>query len=168
MEPFLGQLLLASFNFAPRGFAMANGQLMSIQQNTALFSVLGTYFGGNGVNNFALPNLQGRVPVHQGNFQGNVFNMGQIGGEEAHTLTSNEMPVHTHQVTAASTAASTDPNAGFLAGNGAAIFNSLANVQTMNQGSIANAGGSQPHEDRQPFLVMTWVIALSGIFPSRS
>jgi microcystin-dependent protein len=168
MEPFLGQLLLASFNFAPRGFAMANGQLLSIQQNTALFALLGTFFGGNGVNNFALPNLQGRVPVHQGNYQGTSYTMGQIGGEESHTITAGETPQHNHQVKANKTAATTEPALAFLGGAGAAAFNSLANTANMNQSLIANAGGSLPHENRQPYLVMTWVIALSGIFPSRS
>jgi len=163
-EPFLGQLMLASFNFAPRGFAMANGQLMAINQNQALFSLLGTFFGGNGVNNFGLPNLQGRAPVHQGN----GFTIGQVGGEEAHTITSSETPQHNHLVTAIATANATDPSGALLAGGGAAAFNSLTNAANMNQASIGSSGGSQPHENRQPYLVMTWVIALSGIFPSRS
>ncbi len=168
MEPFLGQLLLASFNFAPRGFQPANGQLLSIQQYTALFALFGTFFGGNGVNNFALPDLRGRVPVHQGNFQGNVFNMGQVGGEEQHTITASETPQHNHQVIANKTANQTDPTGAFLGGSVALAFNSLSNIGNMNQNVISSVGGSLPHENRQPFLVMNWVVAMSGIFPSRS
>ena len=163
-EPFLGQLMLASFNFAPRGYQMANGQLMAINQNQALFAVLGTVFGGDGIRTFALPNLQGRVPVHRGN----GFTVGEVGGEESHTIASAETPVHTHTVTAISTANAAEPAGAFLGGNGAAAFNTLTNTVTLNQSSIANAGGSQPHENRQPYLVMTWVIALQGIFPSQN
>jgi microcystin-dependent protein len=168
MEPFLGQLLLASFNFAPRGFLPANGQLLSIQQYTAVFALFGTYFGGNGVNTFALPDLRGRVPVHQGNFQGNVFNIGQVGGEEQHTISTVETPQHNHQVIANKTANQTDPSGAFLGGNVAAAFNSLADAGIMNQTVITTAGGSLPHENRQPFLVMNWVVAMQGIFPSRN
>lgn len=168
MEPFLGQLLLAAFNFAPKGFIPANGQVLSIQQNTALFALFGTFFGGNGVNTFAVPNLQGRVPIHQGNFQGTIFNIGQTGGAESHTLIAAETPQHNHQVTAIGTADSPAPDGGFLAGGGAAAFNSLSNIANMNQSVIGSAGGSQPHENRQPFLVMNWVVSISGIFPSRN
>jgi microcystin-dependent protein len=164
MEPFLGQLLLASFNFAPRGFAMANGQLMQINQNQALFALFGTFFGGDGIRTFGLPNLQGRTPVHQGD----GYVIGQTAGEESHTIIAGETPQHNHLVTAINTANATDPSGAFLAGSGASVFNSLANIANMNQGSIANAGGSQPHENRQPYLVMTWVIALQGIFPTRN
>jgi len=163
-EPFLGQLMLASFNFAPRGFALANGQMLPINQNQALFSLLGTTFGGNGVNTFALPNLQGRVPVHQGN----GFSMGQLSGEEAHTIIAGETPTHNHLVTAISAANGTDPAGAFLGGGGASVFNTLANIATMNQSAISSAGGSTPHENRQPYLVMTWVIAMQGIFPSQN
>lgn len=168
-EPFLGQLMLASFNFAPRGFAMANGQVLAINSNQALFALLGTTFGGNGQTTFALPNLQGRVPVHQGTSpQGNSYLMGQIAGEEAHTIVAGETPQHSHSVTAIGTANSPVPGGGYLGGGGAAAFNTLANTANLNQGSIGNTGGSLPHENRQPFLVMTWVIALQGIFPSRN
>jgi microcystin-dependent protein len=164
MEPFLGQLMLASFNFAPRGFTMANGQLLPINQNQALFALFGTFFGGDGIRTFGLPNLQGRVPIHQGG----GYVIGQTGGQESHTVTTGETPQHNHLVTAINTANATDPSGAFLAGSGAAVFNSLTNIATMNQGSIASAGGSQSHENRQPYLVMTWVIALQGIFPSRN
>ncbi len=167
MEPFLGQLLLGAFSIIPRGFLPANGQVLGIQQYTALFALFGTFYGGNGVNNFALPDLRGRVPVHQGNFQGNVFSIGQVGGEESHTITAMETPKHNHAVTANKNANLNDPGGAFLGGNGAAAFNSLANVANMNPGIISNTGASLPHENRQPFLVMNWVVAMSGIFPSR-
>jgi microcystin-dependent protein len=163
-EPFLGQLMLASWNFAPKGWAMANGQLMAINQNQALFSLLGTTFGGNGLQNFALPNLQGRAPVHQGN----TFTMGQLGGQETHTITQSETPSHNHLVTAIGTATGADPSGGYLGGGGAPVFNSLANIVALNSGTVSTVGGSQPHENRQPYLVMTWVIALVGIFPSQN
>ena len=169
MEPFLGQLLLASFNFAPKNFLPANGQVLPIQQYSALFALFGTFFGGNGQSNFALPDLRGRVPIHQGtSLQGNTFTMGQAGGEESHTISAPETPQHNHLVTANKTASLTDPTGAFLGGNGALAFNSLANIATMNQNVISSAGGSRPHENRQPFLVMNWVVAMSGIFPSRN
>jgi len=163
-EPFLGQLMLGSWNFAPRGYAMANGQILAINQNQALFSLLGTTFGGDGMRTFGLPNLQGRAPVHQGN----GFAMGQVAGTETFTITADETPNHNHVVTAIGAATGTDPSGGILAGGGAAVFNTLTNIATMNQNSIGNAGGSQPHENRQPYLAMTWVIALQGIFPSQN
>lgn len=168
MQPFLGQLLLASFNFAPKGFAMANGQLIAIQQNTALFSLLGTSFGGNGLNNFALPNLQGRAPIHMGNSPGGNYNIGQTGGEEQHAMNAGETPQHNHLIAPVSNANTADPPGNYLGGGGAQVFNSFASIGIMNQNLIANTGGSQPHENRQPYLVMTWVIALSGLFPSRN
>lgn len=163
-NPYLGQLLLASFNFAPKGWAFCNGQLLSIQQNAALFSLLGTFYGGNGVQNFALPNLQGRTPISMGN----GYNIGQIGGTDTHTLVINEVPLHNHTVNAAGTASSEKPAGALLAGGGAAIFTPLSNSVTLNQATLGTTGGSQPHENRQPFLVMSWCISLQGIFPTRS
>ncbi len=123
MEPFLGQLLLASFNFTPRGFLPANGQVLPIQQYTALFALFGTFFGGNGQSNFALPDLRGRVPIHQGtSLQGNTFTMGEAGGAESHTISAPETPQHNHLVTANKTANQTDPSSAFLGGNAAAAF----------------------------------------------
>ena len=163
-EPFLGQLMLASWNFAPKGWAMSNGQLMAINTSAALFSLLGTTFGGDGVRTFALPNLQGRVPVHQGP----NFNMGQTGGEETHTILQGETPAHNHLVSALGSASVTDPTGNYLGGNGAQVFNTFTSLALMNSGMITTIGGSQSHENRQPYLTMTWVIALVGIFPSRS
>jgi microcystin-dependent protein len=168
MEPFIGQLLLASFSFAPRYFAQANGQLLPIQQNVALFSLFGTYYGGDGIRTFALPDLRGRVPVHQGNNQGSNFTIGQTGGEEMHTITASETPQHNHLVQANKTATIDKPATAFPAGNGPAAFNSLGNIVTMTPNVITSAGGSLPHENRQPYLVMNWVVALQGIFPSRN
>lgn len=164
-EQFVGQLMLASFNFAPKGWVFSNGQLLPINQNQALFSLLGTQYGGNGVQNFALPNLQGRTPV--GN--GNGFTIGQIGGQDIHTLTISEVPNHTHTISAAPSGANLDKPAGaLLAGGGAAIYTGAGNSAGLNQGTLSIAGGSQPHENRQPYLVMSWCIALIGVFPTQN
>jgi microcystin-dependent protein len=162
--PYVGQLMLASFNFAPRGYALCNGQMMAVNQNQALFSLLGVTYGGNGMQTFALPNLQGRAPMHVGN----GFQYGEIGGEEMHTITSAETPTHTHLASAITSANAADPAGAFLGGNGAPVFNSLANAAAMNPAAISSFGGSQSHENRTPYLVMNWVIALTGVFPSRS
>ena len=161
--PFLGQLMLVSFNFAPKGWALSNGQTLAINQNTALFSLLGTFYGGNGVQTFALPNLQGRTPLSFGN----TYVIGQTGGEESHTLITNEVPSHTHTISAAGGANLAKPVGALLAGGGVAAYTGAASLVALNGATLASAGGSQPHENRQPFLVMNWVIALQGIFPSR-
>jgi microcystin-dependent protein len=161
--PFLAEIKIVSFNFAPKGWAQCNGQLLPINQNQALFSLLGTTFGGNGQTTFALPNLQGRAPV----YVGPGFSLGQSGGQEAHTVIMSEMPAHVHPISA-STAA---PDAGSMANNSwAAIsgaYDATANT-AMNPASISNQGGSQPHNNMQPFLVLNFVIALQGIFPSQN
>jgi microcystin-dependent protein len=165
--PFFGQLLLASWNFAPKGYALCNGQLLPINQNQALFSLLGTTYGGNGVQTFGLPNLQGRTPI--GYSAGIVI--GQTAGEDAHTLVAAEVPTHTHALQATTTgAASTSPGGNLLAATAGAatLYTGASGLGAMNAATISNAGGSQPHENRQPFLVMTWCIALTGIFPSRN
>jgi len=166
-QPYVGQLMLASFNFPPRGWALCNGQLMPINQNQALFSLLGTTFGGNGVQTFALPNLQGATPVGVGN--GIVA--GQVGGESSHTLTANEVPTHTHLLNSVSPATSgkVDLAGGaFLAGSGANDFTTASNLAALHPATLATVGGSQSHENRQPYLVMSWCIALSGVFPSQN
>lgn len=164
MDPFIGQLLLASWNYAPKYYASCNGQVLPINQNQALFSLLGTTYGGNGMTTFALPNLQGRTPIGYGN----GFTLGQMGGEETHTLLQTEVPTHIHTVSAYGAADTEVPAAALLAGSGAAVYTGATNPVTMNPGTISSAGGSQPHENRQPFLVMNWCIALQGIFPSRN
>ena len=165
-NPFLSEIQLFSFNFPPRSWAQCNGQLLPINQNQALFSLLGTMYGGNGTTNFALPNLQGRVPTHIGT----GFTQGQSGGEEAHTLSIPEMPAHTHPVSATSAAVSQTSPGGNLWANGAQgkSYTNAAPDGAMNVGSVGNAGGSQSHENRNPFLVINICIALQGIFPSRN
>ncbi len=165
-SPFLGQIMMASFNFAPKGWATCNGQLLPINQNQALFSLLGTNYGGDGNTNFGLPNLQGRVPLHFGN----SFTLGQFGGEESHTLSVAETPGHAHGVTGSSNAAdSTSPVGAFLtdSGNADYVAAGAANT-TLSPAAVLNDGGGQPHENRSPFLALTFVIALQGIYPSRS
>jgi microcystin-dependent protein len=160
----MGQLLLASFNFAPKNYAQCNGQLMPINQYSALFSLLSTQFGGNGVTTFGLPNLQGRTPVGFGQ----SFAMGQVGGEETHTLTQLEVPSHSHQINAGGTAAALKPNNALLGSAGTAIYTPATSLVTMKSATLTAFGGSQPHENRQPYLVMNWCIALLGVYPSRS
>jgi microcystin-dependent protein len=170
-QPFIAQLMLCGFNFAPKGWAQANGQLLSINQNQALFSLIGTTYGGNGIQTFALPNLQGRTPVGVGTPIGwGGVSYGEVGGFESVTLTSATVPPHTHQLNA-SGAAATGPRAAandMLAGQGSNNFVAAATLGSMSAATISTVGGSQPHENRQPFLVMNWVIALVGIFPSRN
>jgi microcystin-dependent protein len=163
-EPFLSEIRLFSFVFAPRGWALCNGQLMPINQNQPLFSLLGTTFGGNGQTNFALPNLQGRVPIHAA---GNAHPLGQQGGEAAHTITAQELPAHTHQLRATSgTAGQSAIATGKLLGPGNNLYAASGTLTTLNASSVGNVGGSQAHENRQPYLVLNFCIALQGIFPS--
>lgn len=162
-EPFLAEIKIVSFNFAPVGWAQCNGQLLPINQNQALFSLLGTTYGGDGRVNFALPDFRGRAPVH---FDGN-FSLGQMGGEVNHTLINSEMPAHTHQVNATSGA----PNAGLPDDNifaaNANAYSSTPNV-AMTPRAVTNVGGSQPHYNMQPYTVLNFIIALQGIFPSQN
>jgi microcystin-dependent protein len=162
--PFVAQLLLASFNFAPKGYALCNGQFLPINQNQALFSLLGTTYGGNGVQNFALPNLQGATSVGVGNGIG----WGQVGGEPSHTLSISEVPIHTHQLSAAGGANLAKPAGALIASGSGTIYTPASNLTAMNAASLGQTGGGQPHENRQPYLVMNWCIALTGIFPSRN
>jgi microcystin-dependent protein len=160
-EPFLGELKLMSFNFAPKAWAQCNGQLLPINQNQALFALLGTMYGGNGQTTFALPDLRGRVPVHRG-----TLTQGQRLGEESHTLNSGEMAAHNHNVAASSqNGDQADPK--ILAGASNA-YSAPSNLTAIAPGTVSNVGGSQPHENRQPSLVLNWCIALQGIFPSRN
>ncbi len=162
--PYLGEIRVVSFNFAPKGWAMCNGQILPINQNQALFSLLGTTFGGNGQTNFALPDLQGRSPLHMGN----GFVPGQAAGEYAHTLTLAEMPVHIHQAMANSaTGTQVSPAGNVWAGAVSGAY-ATAPGTSMNAAAITVAGGSQPHENMQPFLTLNFVIALQGSFPSPS
>jgi microcystin-dependent protein len=183
-EPYVGQIIMAGFNYAPKGFAGCNGQILSIQQNEVLFALLGTTYGGNGISTFALPNLQGRAPMHFGNNFGQSYPIGTQAGEVSHTLLQNELPAHTHFLKAnAGTAASANsqtPGSGTVLGRtvghpsrGAdfpvTMYSSSAtSLVATGAGSIATSGGNQPHENRQPFLGINFCIALTGIFPSRN
>ena len=165
--PYFGQLLLGAWGFAPKGYSACNGQLLQISQNQQLFSLLGTTYGGDGRVTFALPNLQGRTPI---GFSG-AFPQGSSGGEDFHTLTVAEVPPHTHQLRGSGAAPSSfnPATAMFATSSGTPkLYAGPTNLVAMNAGTISTAGASQSHENRQPFLVMNWVIALSGIFPSRS
>lgn len=170
-DPFLGEIRMAGFSFAPRGFALCNGQLLPINQNQALFAILGTTFGGNGQTNFALPNLQGRVPVHVGP----GFTEGQFAGEVSHTLTTNELPAHTHQLIGATAppGAQRGPSGNFYgaaqkSGSDFSLYAAGAPAATMNAGVVGNTGGGQAHSNLQPYLTVSFYIALQGIFPSRN
>src|SRR5438876_8251483 len=162
--PFMSELRIMSFNFAPQGWAECNGQLLPINQNQALFSLLGTMYGGNGQTTFALPDLRGRVPVHVG---GSFTVQGQRGGEASHTLTQSEMPQHLHMLQASTTNGdSANANNTVLAA-ALNLYVARVNLTTLSPLSVTNVGGSQPHENRQPLLVLNFIIALNGIFPSR-
>lgn len=170
-SPFLGEIRMVGFNFAPYGWALCNGQLMSIQQNTALFSLLGTFYGGNGTSTFALPNLQGYVPIHQGQARsGTIYTIGEISGTESITLLQNDLPAHNHggafQTAAGGSRGNVKSPAGHvLAGHETVnVWNPASNTQM----APLIYGQNLPHENRQPFLVVNFVIALNGIFPSRN
>ena len=165
-QPYIGEVKVIAWNYPPKGWSFCNGQLLPINQNQALFSLLGTTYGGNGQTNFALPNFQGRTPVHVGN----GFVQGQAGGEASHTLIQSEMPQHAHSAQVQPANASTGvPGNNLLAGvTSFAYRNSLSNLATLAPGTISNAGGSQPHPNQQPYLVLNFIIALTGIFPSRN
>jgi microcystin-dependent protein len=175
-DPYLGQISIFSFNFAPRGWATCDGQLLSIQQNSALFALLGTFYGGNGTTTFALPNLRGMVPVNMGQGPGlSQYSIGQVGGQESHTLTVTEMPTHTHTPHYTATANQAAPGGNLWAAdpNGNITFATsgnevMATGNNDNQNAIGSNAGGQPHENRCPFLVVTFCIALQGIFPSRN
>jgi microcystin-dependent protein len=164
--PFLAEIRIISWNYAPKGWAFCNGQLMPINQNQALFSLLGTTYGGNGQTTFALPDLRGRAPIHQGG----GFVEGQVGGEEAHALSIPEMPQHVHLLQASSNAGNAIfPQGNLLARTVNEIYQTRGqNLTTMAPETVANVGGSQPHINMQPYLVLNFIIALQGIFPSRN
>ena len=168
-EPFLGQISIVSFNFPPKGWAFCNGQLLPINQNQALFSLLGTMYGGDGRVNFALPNLQGRAPVHVGN---DVV-QGQAGGEQGHTLGINEIPQHAHVLNASADQSNSTTPAGALlsskARRGPNVYETPpGTAAALSADAVSNTGGSQAHLNLQPLLVLNFIIALQGIFPSQN
>lgn len=163
LEPFLGEVRAVSFNFAPKGWALCNGQIMQISQNQALFSILGTTYGGNGQTTFALPNLQGRVPLHVG--QG--IALGQSAGQQAVTLTSTQIS-HSHAVAANATPNSFTASGNFPASASSGSLYGPTIDTNMSPQIISLGGGSQPHNNMQPYLVVNYVIAIQGIFPTRN
>jgi len=163
--PFLGEMRLISWNFSPKGWAFCNGQLLPINQNQALFSILGTTYGGDGRVNFALPDLRGRTPIHVG--QG--FTEGEKGGELAHTLIISEMPAHNHFVKGnPGTPDAGAPSGATWSGLGGQYSSAFNNLTTLAPTAITNTGGSQPHNNLQPYLVVNCIIALQGVFPSQN
>jgi microcystin-dependent protein len=171
-EPFLAEIRIVGFNFPPKGWAFCNGQIMAINQNQALFALLGTTYGGNGQTTFALPNLQGRAPLHVGTQQGGpTYSLGQAAGETAHTLITSEMPTHTHPVKAAVAPQDNNrsPEGNYLGSSSVASwYTPSAPTTTLNPATVGLAGGGQPHDNMQPYLVLNFIIALQGIFPSHN
>lgn len=162
-EPFLSEIRICSFVFAPKGWALCNGQLLPINQNQALFALLGTTFGGDGRVNFALPDLRGRVPIHAGS----GHTLGERGGEQAHTLSVGELPQHSHTLHATVEEGATPiPTGNLPADSPAAPYADPANLTNLHPNTVLNVGGSQAHLNMMPFLALNFVIALQGIFPS--
>ena len=165
-EPFLSEIRIMSFVFAPKGWALCNGQLLPINQNQALFSLLGTTYGGDGRVNFALPDLRAKVPIHVGT----GFTLGEKGGETAHTLSTAEIPTHVHAVNGMSTSGNTNVPSGNMLANSAPnnAWGPTQSLQALNSKTVTNIGGSQAHNNLMPFLTLSFCIALQGIFPSQT
>ena len=168
-EPFLGQILIASFGFAPRGWALCNGQLLPINQNQALFSLLGTTFGGDGSQTFALPDLRGRVPIHMGQGPGlQPYSLGERGGQELVTLSISQIPAHTHKLQGQSALGTSASPAGavWAAQSRLNVYSAASPDTQMGGASIAPSGGSAPYDNHSPYLTLNYIIALQGVFPS--
>jgi microcystin-dependent protein len=164
-EPFLSEILIVSFNFPPKGWALCNGQLLPINQNQALFALLGTTYGGNGQTNFALPNLRGRVPIHRGN----GHTLGEAAGSTSVTVNIQQLPQHMHVLQASTSGVNTtaDPSGAFLAPVNNA-YGPATSLTTLDPSSVTSVGGSQPHNNMMPYLTLNFIIALQGIFPSQN
>lgn len=173
-NPFLGEIRAVGFNFAPTGWALCNGQLMSISQNTALFSLLGTYYGGDGKTTFALPNLQGCAPMHQGNGAGlTPRTIGEIGGETSVTLLQTHIPLHAHAPMSAATSNAESPAGAVFGGGGGrgrepAYAPMSSSTAQMNTQAVGITGSNQPHNNLPPYLTLNFIIALQGVYPTRS
>jgi len=164
-QPFLSEIKIVSFNFPPKGWALCNGQFLPINQNQALFALLGTTYGGNGQTTFALPNLRGQVPIHMGN----GHTLGEQAGSTAVTLNIQQLPTHLHALNVSNTGNGGIVNFGNVLGNaGSQVYTGPQALVAMNPGTVANIGGSQPHNNMMPYLVLNFIIALQGIFPSRN
>ncbi len=163
-EPFLSEIRIMSFNFAPKGWAQCNGQLLPINQNQALFSLLGTTYGGNGQTTFALPNLRGRVPIHRGN----GHTLGEQAGSTSVTLSQQQMPQHIHFLMGQPATGTQLAAAGAVLSQAANVYRTPDNLIALNPASVSNVGGSQPHNNMMPYEVLNFCIALQGIFPSQN
>ncbi len=175
MDPFVAEIRIFAFNFAPKGWAWCDGQLLPLSQNTALFSLLGTTYGGDGKSNFALPDLQGSVPIHTGGAQPGpglpLYDLGQTGGSENVALLVSEMPLHSHAMKAASQDNAdvnlVSPTASFAPSTGGTLYQGTTNNTLLNEQALAPAGGSLPHNNMMPYLTFYFNIALQGVFPPR-
>lgn len=165
--PFISEIRIFAFSIIPKGWTQCNGQTLLISQNAALFALVGTFYGGDGIQNFKLPNLQGRVPLHNG-IAGNSYTLGQTAGETSFTLNLQQLPQHVHLVQANSTADASAPSSTTVPGGGGAAGYGAPPNTAMNPAIVGPAGGSQPHSNMQPYLVLNFCIALQGIFPSRN
>jgi microcystin-dependent protein len=163
-EPFLSEIKIVSFNFPPKGWALCNGQLLPINQNQALFALLGTRYGGNGQTNFALPNLRGRLPIHMSA----SHTLGEAAGSTSVTVNIQQLPTHMHALQVNSASGSTsNPTSNYLGGANN-MYGGASSLVTMNPGTVTSVGGSQPHNNMMPYLVLNFIIALQGIFPSQN
>lgn len=168
-DPFVAEIRIFPFNFAPKGWAWCDGQLLPLSQNTALFSLLGTTYGGNGKSNFALPDLQGRSPMHPGQGPGlSLHDLGETGGSETVTLLESEVPSHSHSFRGTTQDDNSTLPAGNYYGQLSVVYSGPSNLTTMNPSMIAPAGGDQPHNNMQPYLTFYFCIALQGVFPPRT
>jgi microcystin-dependent protein len=169
-DPFVAEIRIFPFNFAPTGWAFCDGQLLPLSQNTALFSLLGTTYGGNGLNNFALPNLQGNVPLHPGQGPGlGLYDLGQTGGSDTVSLLESEVPSHSHTLRASSLLADTPvPENNTIARYQNAFQSNTGSLASMSASALAPAGGSQPHNNLMPYLTLNFCIALQGVYPPRT
>jgi microcystin-dependent protein len=163
-EPFLSEIRIMSFNYPPKGWALCNGQLLPINQNQALFALLGTTYGGNGQTTFALPDLRGKVPIHVGN----GHTLGESAGTTSVTVNTNQMPQHAHFLSASNNTGNTNINANNVLAASPSQLYDAGNLTTLHPSSVSNVGGSQPHNNVQPYLVLSFCIALQGVFPSTS
>ncbi|MGZ8311663.1 MAG: phage tail protein [Allosphingosinicella sp.] len=166
-QPFIGEIRLFAGNFAPVGWAFCNGQTLAIAENDALFTLIGTTYGGDGQNSFRLPDLQGRVPVHKGTGAGVTYQLGEQGGVESVTLTTNQIPAHTHSLIVSQDQGSqSDPTNAMVGSNPTVqLFRPGAAVQTFDASAMSPVGGSQPHDNMQPYIAIHYIIALFGLFP---